>query len=144
MITRDVIKNFFEAGGKIIGNATLIIADNILSQEEAKGLEEGIEIGIKNTIASLYEYNVPDKEIIRIVGEYWGLDSKEIEDRLLYEKEQAVVRNFKCYLKLQGYTKEKINKYMKDNEVGIKIRNKPELWSLKNKPEQIKKIIEKK
>jgi hypothetical protein len=42
---------------------------------ERQGIElllRGIEIGIANTVAALYEANVEDSDIINLLNKYWG------------------------------------------------------------------------
>lgn len=142
-IEKDDIIKFFKDGGRLIGNLALNIYGESLNQFGEKAFSEAIEIGIENTIASLYDAKVADKEIIRVVGEHWGIDNKEAEERLLYEKVQAVKRSLSQYMRLQGYTSSEISNFMKSNMVSFKIRKNKDWWKFKDNPEKIFKLIQK-
>jgi len=130
-------------GKNFLVDVSIGACDKIVNDIKEDSYKEAIELGITNTIMALYSADVSDKDIIRVVNEIWRIDVEEIEERLIYEKRQCVIRNFRKYLKLQGYNNDELDKYIKNNEVSIKIKKNPELLKLKNKPEEVKKIIEK-
>lgn len=136
-INGENLKEYLKAGGRIAKDTTLEICGELFSQERAKGFSEAYEIGIENAIMALYDANVNDKEIIRVVSEYWGIDNKEAEDRLIWEKSQIAIRELRKYLKLQGNSKEEIGRFMYDiNAIPI-IRYNKELWKLWKTPEKL-------
>lgn len=143
-ITKDNIIDYMKAGGKAIGNLALKIYGDSLNKIGEEAFSEAIEIGIANTIASLYDTNVDDKTILRIVNEHWGLTIPEIEDRLVFEKQQAALSSVKQYLKLNGYSESKITKFLRDNLISSKIRHQPETWKMRDNPQEIIKLLEKK
>lgn len=61
-----------------------------LNQVGVITFSDAIEIGIKNTITSLYEANVDDMEILRIVSEQWEIRMEDVEDRLVWEKDNQL------------------------------------------------------
>lgn len=109
--------------------------------EEA--FSQAIEIGIENTIASLYDSNINDDEIISALNKFWGINKNEAESRIIYEKSKATIRELECYLKMQGWNVSKINQFMKSNMVSVKIRHNNELWKLRHKPEKLMKEVQK-
>ena len=143
-ITKEDVFDFLKNSGKYIGDLALEIYGNCLNQEGERAFSEAIEIGIENTIASLYDANVKEEEITRVVCEHWGMQKAEAEERLLYEKSQAAIRSLKHYLKMQGYSKAEVQQFMFSNNACIKIRNSKELWKLKNDPKQLMKVVENK
>ena len=140
-ITKEDVSDFLKDSGKYIGNLALKMYVNSLNQEGEKAFFEAIEIGIENTIASLYDANVQDEEITRVVCEHWGMQKAEAEERLLYEKSQAAIRSLKHYLKMQGFSKEEVQQFMLSNNACIKIKRDKELWKLKNDPKKVMKVV---
>ena len=136
-ITKEGVFDSLKNSGKYIGSLALEIYVNSLNQEGERAFFEAIEIGIENTIASLYDASVHDDEIIRVVSEHWGLQKPEVEQRLLYEKSKAPVRALEHYLKMQGFSKGDIEKFMKQNKVHIKIKHNKDLWKLKSQPKKL-------
>lgn len=128
---------FLKEGGKSLSNLALSIYGESINQAGEKAFSEAIEIGIENTIATLYDAKVSDKEILRVVSEHWGIASKEVEDRLIWEKQQTTIRSLKQYLRLQGYSASDIEHFMQENEVAIHIRNNHNLWKMSDTPEKL-------
>lgn len=87
--------DFLKEGGKLVGNLALKFYGETLNQAGEQAFSEAIEIGIENTIAALYDAKVDDKEILRVVGEHWGIGLQEAEERLIFEKQQAAIRSLK-------------------------------------------------
>lgn len=144
-ITKKDIINFLKEGGRFFGTLALDIYGDSLNKAGEQAFAEAIEIGIENTIASLYDTKVDDKEIIRVVSKHWGICDREVEDRLVWEKHQAAIRALRQYLKLQGYSKLDIDYFMRENMVSSRIRHEKDLWKLKDHPEKLfKEIIKKK
>lgn len=138
----DVIETLKD-GGKLIGALALKIYGESLNQVGEQAFSEAIELGIKNTIAALYDAKVGDKEIIRAVCEHWGITVHDAEDRLVWEKQQAVVRSLRQYLKLQGYSSISIEDFMIERKVLMRIRYEKDLWDLKDTPDKLFKKLQK-
>lgn len=143
-ITKDFVLGFLKKGSKFAGDLGCEIYDNTINQVAEKAFSEAIEIGIENTFAALYDANVPDEEIVRVVSVHWRISSQEAEKFLINEKREATIRALKQYLRLQGYTETEIKKFMREYMATTKIRNNRELWKLKNKPEKLVKAIQSK
>lgn len=140
-IKKEDIFNFLKTGREFIGNLALKFYGDTLNQAGEKAFSQAIEIGIENTIAALYDANVEDKVIIHVVCEHWGITVSEVEERLINEKFEAVIRELCKYLRLQGFTESEITDFIKINQVRTKIRHNTDLWKLKNNPEKLLKII---
>lgn len=141
-ISRD---NVIEVCKKCINRVNDVVINAFrenINQEKESSYSQGIERGIENTFAALYDANVNDEEIIRVVCEFWNIPRQEAEDRLLDEKEQAVARNLERYMKRQGYKKREINDFFQMNQVLIRIKRNKDLWKLKDNPERLFKIIQ--
>lgn len=141
-ISNENIIGNLKNGKKAITNLLVMAYGETLNQAGEKAFSDAIEIGIKNTFAALYDANVSDEEILRVVYEHWGITKPEAEDRLIYEKQQAPIRNLKQYMKLQGYTKREIDVFIQENKVFIKVRHDKELWKLKDAPDKLFKAVQ--
>lgn len=138
----DGNKNFFTAGRNYITDLMLETFGDKLNKINEEAYTEAFELGISKTIASLYDTNVKDKEIIRALNKYWGINTEEAEKRIIFEKSQVTIRELRQYLRLQGLSEMKINEFMRTNRVPTKIKNNNELWELRNKPEMLLKQIQ--
>lgn len=143
-IKKNDILEFLKVGGGFLGNLAFEIYGDSLNQVGEVAFSDAIEIGIENTIASLYEANVDDKEILRIVGEQWGIRIEDVEDRLVWEKSQSAIRSLKQYLKLQGFTKGEVDQFIKTNRAIFKIGHNKELWGLRRTPQKLMKAVQEK
>ena len=140
-ITKEDVLDFLKGGGKLLENLALKFYGETLNQAGEKAFSEAIEIGIENSFATLYEANVDDKIILSVVTKHWGIDLKEAEDRLVFEKQQAAIRSLKQYLKLQGYSQKESVNFFRETQAIFKIKHNNDLWKLKENPEKLYKSI---
>ena len=138
---KDKIREFVIKGGKAIGDFAIDFYGEELNRAGDEAFNQAIEIGIENTISALYDAKVGDREIIRVVKEYWGVDTKEAEARLVWEKQEATIRSLLQYLKLEGYSKKYIETFMSKGGGYINIRHDKDLWHLKDNPEKLYNIL---
>ena len=141
-IDKDDVIETLKNSGKLIGALALKIYGESLNQVGEQAFSEAIELGIENTIASLYDAKVGDKEITRVVCEHWGVSYQDAEERLVWEKQQAPIRSLKQYLKLQGYSSHDIKQFMSESKAMTRIRHEKDLWKLKDTPEKLFKILQ--
>ncbi len=118
-ITKEDVFEFMEEGGKYIDNLALKSYVETLNQAGEKAFSEAIEIGLANTFPTLYEANVDDRIILSVATKHWGIDIKEAEDRLVFEKQQAAIRSLKQYLKLQGYSQKESENFFRETQAII-------------------------
>lgn len=142
-LKNEYIKEYLKQGNEILGNLFINIYGESLNKVGEEAFSEAIEKGIENTIASLYDADVRDDEIIRVLNKFWGINKNEAESRIIYEKSQATIREVKHYLKMQGWSDIRIKEFMKLNKVSIKIRNNNELWKLRRRPEKLIQEVQK-
>lgn len=142
-LKNEDIKEYLKEGKEILGNLFINIYGESLNRVSEDAFSEAIEKGIENTIASLYDADVSDDEIIRVLNKFWGINKSEAESRIIYEKSQATIREVKHYLKMQGWSDIRIKDFMKLNRVSIKIRHNNELWKLRRRPEKLIQEVQK-
>lgn len=141
-ISADDVKEYLETGGKIVAGLALKLYGESINQAGEAAFSDAIEIGITNTVASLYDTDVDDEEIIRVLNKYWGINREEAEERLLFEKYQSAIRELKRYLKMQGFSAKEIHQFMISNNASIKIKHSNELWKLRRKPDKLMKEVQ--
>lgn len=141
-ISSDDVKEYLASGGKIVAGVALKFLGESISQAGEIAFSDAIEIGINNTIAALYDAEVDDDEIIRVLNKYWGINRYDAEERLVYEKYQATIRELKRYLKMQGFSDKAVNQFMMSNNASIKIKQRNELWKLRHKPDKLMKEVQ--
>ena len=142
-LKNEDIKEYLKEGKEILGNLFVNIYGESLNRVSEDAFSEAIEKGIENTIASLYDSDVSDDEIIRVLNKFWGINKSEAERRIIYEKSQATIREVKHYLKMQGWSDIRIKDFMKLNRVSIKIRHNNELWKLRRRSEKLIQEVQK-
>ena len=142
-LKNEDIKEYLKEGKEILGNLFINIYGESLNRVSEDAFSEAIEKGIENTIASLYDADVSDDEIIRVLNKYWGINKSGAESSIIYEKSQATIREVKHYLKMQGWSDIRIKDFMKLNRVSIKIRHNNELWKLRRRPEKLIQEVQK-
>ena len=141
-ISGDDVKDYLATGGKIVTSLALKLYGDSINQAGEAAFSDAIEIGITNTMAALYDADVDDNEIIRVLNKYWGINRDEAEERLVFEKSQAAIRELKWFLKVQGFSVIEIDQFMRSNNASIKIRHNNELWKLRRKPEKLMKAVQ--
>lgn len=141
-ISSEDVKEYLETGGKIVAGLDLKLYGESINQAGEAAFSDAIEIGITNTLAALYDADVDDEEIIRVLNKYWGINRDEAEGRLVFEKCQATIRELKRYLKMHGFSAKEINQFMISNNASIKIKHSNELWKLRRKPEKLMKEVQ--
>lgn len=141
-ISSEDVKEYLGEGGKIVASLALKLYGDSINKAGEVAFSDAIEIGITNTIAALYDADVDTEKIFHVLNKYWGINRDEAEERLIYEKSQAAIRELKHFLKMQCYSAKEIDQFMKENRVSIKIRHNNELWKLRRNPEKLKQEVQ--
>ena len=142
-ITKEDIVKYVEAGCKFVGDTAIASIGASLDRVSEEAFAKAVEIGIRNTIAALYDANVDDEDILRVVYEHWGIGKDEAMDRLVFEKYQATMRSLRQYLKLQGFTEERIQSFFIESRAPSRIRHNSDLWKLRKHPQKLFEAVRK-
>lgn len=141
-LQKEDVYNFLKDGNLFFSKLAAKFYGESIGQTGMKAFSEAIEIGIENTIATLYDACVPEEELIRVVESHWGLTKKEVKDRLVWEMGQAPIRALKRYLKEElGYTDTQVTLFMRETRASGKIRNTVELWDLFREPAKLMEAV---
>lgn len=119
----EIAKEYLKKGGNFVLSVAREVLWEDINERENEAFAQGIEIGIKNTISTLYDANVEDKMIIQLLNMYWGINMDEAVRRLVQEKYSAAIRALTQFLKLKGYSELEIRSFMIKNSVSAKIKN---------------------
>jgi len=85
-LTTADISNYLKLGDSVIDILSKKKFDKEFNENEKKIFREVIEIGIQNTIATLCDAEVEEKNIICVVNEHWGIGFNDIKDRIAFYK----------------------------------------------------------
>lgn len=140
-IDREVVKEHLVKGWKVASRFARDIFGESINEIDKRAFIEGIEIGIQNTVAILYESKVDDEEIYNLLNKYWRIPRDDAIERLFYEKSQAPLRELKLFLKMRGLSSKEIQKFMISNNVLMKLKKNPELRELRQKPDKLMKAV---
>lgn len=143
-ITIYDVCDFLKKGGVTFCSLVRDYYEDKLNEVGEQAFSDAINVGITNTILCLYEAKVNDKEILRVVNENWGLNVQDIEERIVCVKHSAAINSVRQYLKLQCFSEDEINSYMRKNKISAVINRDKELWKLKDNPAKLLKEIERK
>ena len=61
---------------------------------------------------------------------------------LMAEKCEAVIRELKHYMTLKGFSKKEVDAFMRANKVRMRVRHEHKLWTMKDKPDKLIKLLE--
>lgn len=135
--------NSLKRGMTYLKNTARNALNNEIKEIKDEGFNEGIDIGISNTINALFYANVNDEsEIIDIVRKVWKLDEYDIENRIIEEKRIFLIKKIRKHLRLKGFEEINIKEFIQKNNILEKINRNNELWKLKNNPEKLIKTVE--
>ena len=135
----EILKTWLKSGWQF-----LLDEIRTYNKEECEqAFADAVEIGISNTVSALYDANVSEEEIGRALNKFWGINKNEADERILYEKSNAIIRELKHYLKMQGYSDQELKQLAMNTGAFSKIRHDKEMWKLKGSPEKVYKMLTK-
>ncbi|WP_442761486.1 hypothetical protein [Pseudolactococcus chungangensis] len=85
-LSSEDVKKIISEGSKTVGELLLKSYKNTINQEGVRAFNEAIQIGIQNTVSSLYDADVDDMNIICILNKYWGINRDEAIKLIAFEK----------------------------------------------------------
>lgn len=107
-------------------------------QKEQQAYEQGMECGMKNTLAALYEAEVGDGQIISLMSKYWSIPPEDIAKYLYLQKRDSAHTAVKGYLNSQKKSPLEIQSFL-----NTKVDYHPDLWIYWREPERLISELEK-
>lgn len=142
-ITKDDIIELLKNGRRVLGDFAMGVFTDAIDKFTEEKVSDAIDKGIENTISALYDANVNDNEIIRVVNKYWRIDIAEVEEGLVWEKSQAPIRSLEQYLRREGLSRREIDDFMMKSHARAIIERNRDLWKLKDNPEKLFNLLKK-
>ena len=124
---------------KWVGRDWSISADYIwLNYSGAnKAFDQGIEIGIENTIRALLDASVNEDKMITAIQKSWGLSREDSAQKIGSVKRKIALEGLEEYLLCKGKSKFAVNKFKQKYSVIIRLNHDESLISLWDKPGQL-------
>ena len=120
----DSKNEYLKNGLNFIMDSVETARNDKVKEIEEKGYNDGIQLGIFNTIFALYSANMKDEDIIQITREVWKIEENEIEDILVETKQNFILRKLRRYLKLQGENEKSIRNFFDKNKIQLNLDKK--------------------
>lgn len=139
--TKDFIKDF----RAVLGDAGIEAFNSVINNEVAEALAFERKRQNKRIVKTLYEAKVDEKEIIKLLHEYWELEEHEANELLRIVKTvDTPLKLLRAYLQQEGYKPLEIREYIEKNNIKNKLESNSTLWKLSTSPEKLMKEVEKK
>ena len=124
------------------GSWVLGATREVISQHEAESIQAERESGIATTIAILYEANIKDCEIVRLIQKYYGINEHEVRGLIHIEKTiQHPCRELHIYLmEEEGFSYEEAFQYIIGHHVDEILQRERESWKLS--PKELLEMVE--
>ena len=135
------INESFKRAGNFLISSVQAAGRDFLTDRETRAYEEGLEIGIQNTVAALFDADVDDNKIIQLLIKFWGINMDEASQLLIIEKRIAPIRELEKYLRLQGYSEQDVKLFIDHNQVWRKVRQNIDLQKLRRNPKKFMEAV---
>lgn len=136
------VKDFVKKSANFLWNELNIACEQKADEIYRDGYFNGRNEGIQNTVKALYDANVSDAEIIRVLHKVWNISELEARERLVSEKPEAAIHEMRKYLYLQGYSLSDVRSFIEQTDAITKIRSNPKLWELRKTPKKLVEIVQ--
>lgn len=134
---RDMLFNLFNRGVTVITETCSEVLNDLISEERIEAFDQGIEIGIENTIRALIDASANEDKMITAIQKSWGLSREDSAQRIGSVKRKIALEGLEEYLLCIGNSKITVNKFIWDYSVIIRLNHDKSLISLWNKPGQL-------
>lgn len=134
---RDMLFDLFNRGVTVVTDTCSEVLNDLISDERIEAFDQGIEIGIENTIRALIDASVHEDKMITAIQKSWGLSREDSAQRIGSVKRKIAREDLEEYLLCKGKSKIAVNKFIWDYSVIIRLNHDESLISLWNKPGQL-------
>lgn len=134
---RDMLFDLFNRGVTVVAETCSEVLNDIISDERIEAFDQGIEIGIENTIRALIDASVHEDKMITAIQKSWGLSREDSAQKIGSVKRKIALEGLEEYLLCIGKSKFAINKFKQEYSVIIRLNHDESLISLWDKPKQL-------
>lgn len=135
--TRDKVIELFDRGATAAAEMYNDVLNDVISDERFEAFNQGIEIGIENTIRALITASVREDKMIDVLQKTWGLSREDSSQRIGWVKRSIAIERLEEYLLCKGSSKNAVKKFRREYAVNIRLNHDDSLVDLWNKPEQL-------
>lgn len=75
--TRDMLFDLFNRGVTVVTDTCSEVLNDLISDERIEAFDQGIEIGIENTIRALLDASVHEDKMVTAIQKSWGLSRED-------------------------------------------------------------------
>ena len=141
--TRDMLFDLFNRGVTLITETCSEVLNDLISDERIEAFDQGIEIGIENTIRALLDASVHEDKIVTAIQKSWGLSREDSAQRIGSVKLKIALEGLEEYLLCKGNGKIAVKEFKRKYSVVIRLNHDESLIDLWNKPGQLyEKLLE--
>lgn len=135
--TREKVIELFSKGATAAVEMYSNVLNDVISDERYEAFNQGVEIGIENTIRALISASVREDKMIDALQKSWGLSREESSQRIGGVKRSIAIERLEEYLLSKGSSKNAVNEFRQEYDVNIRLNHEDSLVDLWNKPEQL-------
>ena len=134
---RDMLFDLFNRGVTVVTETCSEVLNGIISDERIEAFDQGIEIGIENTIRALIDASVNEDKMITAIQKSWGLSREDSAQKIGSVKRKIALEGLEEYMLFKGKSKFAVNKFKQEYLVIIRLNHDESLIDLWNKPGQL-------
>lgn len=134
---RDMLFDLFNRGFTVVTETCSEVLNGIISDECIEAFDQGIEIGIENTIRALIDASVNEDKMIAAIQKSWGLSREDSAQKIGSVKRKIALEGLEEYLLCKGKNKFAVKKFKQEYSVIIRLNHDESLIDLWNKPGQL-------
>ena len=134
---RDMLFDLFNKGVTVVTETCSEVLNDIISDERIEAFDQGIEIGIENTIRALIDASVNEDKMITAIQKSWGLSREDSAQKIGSVKHKIALEGLEEYLLCKGKSKFAVNKFKQEYSVIIRLNHDESLIGFWNKPGQL-------
>lgn len=134
---RDMLFDLFNRGVTVVTETCSEVLNGIISDERIEAFDQGIEIGIENTIRALIDASVNEDKMITAIQKSWGLSREDSAQKIGSIKRKIALEGLEEYLLCKGKSKFAVNKFKQEYSAIIRLNHDESLTDLWNKPGQL-------
>ncbi len=134
---RDMLFDLFNRGVTVVTETCSEVLNDIISDERIEAFDQGIEIGVENTIRALIDASVHEDKMITAIQKSWGLSREDSAQKIGSVKRKIALEGLEEYLLCKGKSKFAVNKFKQEYSVIIRLNHDESLIGLWDKPEKL-------
>ena len=134
---RDKVVELFSKGATAAVEMYSDALNDVISDECYEAFNQGVEVGIENTIRALIIASVREEKMVDSLQKSWGLSREDSSQRIGWVKRSIAIERLEEHLLCKGNSKNAVNEFRQEYAVITRLNHDDSLVDLWNKPEQL-------